>query len=304
MHEGAIIFMDIRQFTYFVAIVEEGNITKAAKKLHVAQPHLSHQLKLFEDELGVKLIERSTRKIQITDAGEMLLHRAKQIIELKDTTIKELKDFNEGLQGTLSIGTIASAGYTLLPERIHNFNKKYPSINFEVQENSTHEISELLRSGLIEIGIIRTPFSSDIFESIYLPMEPMVAACSSDFCLDEPKEYISITELIDKPLLVHRRYEKMIVEACEQSGFEPRILCKIEDTRSILLWANSGMGIAIVPKDWIGLIPDTDLKYKEIDESSLNTRTAIIWMKNRYLSSVAKHFLDTFKLNSYNKVRK
>lgn len=286
--------MDIRQLNYFLAIAEEENITRAAEKLHIAQPHLSQQLKLIEDELNIKLVERNTRKIQITDAGKKLQHRAKQMLELMDTTIKELKDFNEGLQGTLSIGTIASSGDILLPQRICSFHKKYPDINFEIRECGTNEILELLKNGVIEIGIIRTPLNSDIFESICLPIEPMVAVTSNELWLEKNKKSIGLSELNNKPLLVHRRYEQTIIGLCERSGFEPRILCKIEDTRSILLLAGTGMGVAIVPKDWIGLIKNSNLKYREIDEPSLNTGTTIVWMKNQYLSSASRHFLETF----------
>ncbi|ADK14835.1 MULTISPECIES: LysR family transcriptional regulator [Clostridium] len=286
--------MDIKQLTYFLTIAEEKSITKASEKLHIAQPHLSQQLKLLEEELNVKLIERTTRKFQVTDAGKRLWHRSKQIIELMESTVKELKDFNEGMEGTLSIGTISSAGDILLPQRIYSFNKKYPKINFEIQECSTNEILELLKSGVIEIGIIRTPLNSEIYESINLPIEPMVAASSNSFYWNN-KGKICLNELAGKPLLVHRRYEKMIIELCKQTGFNPRILCKIEDTRSILLLADTGMGIGIVPKDWIELIPNTNLNYKEINEPSLDTNTTIVWMKDQYLSSAAKHFLQTFK---------
>lgn len=287
--------MDIKQLTYFIAIAEERNITKAAERLHIAQPHLSQQLKLMEDELNVKLIERNTRKFQITDAGQRLWHRSKQMIELMESTVKELKDFNEGLEGTLAIGTIASSRDILLPQRIHSFSKKYPNINFEIRECSTNEVLELLKNGVIEIGIIRTPLNSEIYESISLPIEPMVAATSNSYQWDNNKKNIYLKELIGKPLLVHRRYEKMIVGLCKQSGFEPRILCKIEDTRSILLLANTGMGVAIIPKDWVELIPNMNLSYKKINEPSLNTSTTIVWMKDQYLSCAAKHFLKTFE---------
>lgn len=288
--------MDIKHLTYFLAIVEEGNITKAAERLHIAQPHLSQQLKLLEDELNIKLIERNTRKLQITDAGQRLWRRSKQMMELMELTVNELKDFNEGVRGTLSIGTISSSGDMLLPQLICSFNKKYPKINFEIRECSTNEVLELLKSGVIEIGIIRTPLNSGIYESISLSAEPMVAAISGNMYWENNKKSINLIELADKPLLVHRRYEKMIVELCKQSGFEPRILCKIEDTRSILLMANTGMGVAIVPKDWIKLIPNINLIYKEIDEPSLNTSTTIVWMKDKYLSSIANHFLQTLDI--------
>lgn len=286
--------LEIRELIYFRTIVNEGNITKAAEKLHIAQPPLSHSLKLLEDELGVKLIERTTRKFQITDAGKILYRRCDQMLELMETTIKELRDLNEGLEGTLSIGAISSCADTILRYKIHSFNLKYPKINFEIREARTENIIELLKSGVIEIGFIRTPYNLENFESILLPNEPMMAAADSKYLYDVNTESIALAELADMPLLVHRRYEKMILEACYKAGFEPRILCKIEDTSSLLLWADTGMGVAIVPKDWINLVPNTNLKYKVIDEPSLVTRTAILWMKNRHLSSAARNFIETF----------
>ncbi|PJI09194.1 MULTISPECIES: LysR family transcriptional regulator [Clostridium] len=288
--------MDIKQITYFHAIVEEGNITKAAKKLHIAQPHLSQQLKLIENELDVKLIERSTRKFQLTDAGRKLYHNSNQIMKLIESTVKELKDFNEGIQGTLSIGSISSSGDILLPQRIYDFHKKYPKINFEIQECGTDEILELLKNGVIDIGIIRTPINSEIYESINLPSVPMAAVSNKDMCWKTSNKTISLSDLDGKPLLVQRRYEKLIVELCKKAGFQPRILCKIEDTHSILLLANTGIGVAIIPKDSVGLISGVDLNYKEINEPSLNTSTTVVWLKDQYLSYAAKHFLQTFKI--------
>lgn len=291
--------MDNKQLNFFLAIVEYENITKALQKLHIAQPYLSQQLKLLEEELGVKLIERTTRKIQLTDAGHMLEHRARQILQLTETTIKELRDFNEGFRGTLTIGTIASSGDILLPEYIDNFHKKFPYINFEIRECSTHHILELLESGVIEIGIIRSPLKLDTYEAIYLENQPMIAVTSDTSISNNTNNYILLKDLENKPILVHRRFEKMIIEACEKSGFTPRILCKIEDTRAILLLAETGMGIAVIPKDWIDLAPSNNLKFKEINEPELSTRTAIIWVKNRYLSVPARNFLKSF--NDYKK---
>lgn len=285
--------MDIRQLRYFLAIVEEGNITGAAQKLHMAQPPLSQQLKSLEDELGVKLIERGSRRIQLTDAGRVLLNRAEQIVGLVETTAKELEDLNKGQYGTLSIGTIASLGATLLSEQITSFHKEYPGIDFQIREGNTYKILELLKSGIIEIGIARTPFNSDSFESIYLPYEPMIAATSSDLYWKNDETKISLRELTNMPLVVLFRFEKMIMECCEEEGFIPKIICRSDDIRSVLLWANTGMGVAILPKAALSLIKSSNIKYKEINEISLKTRIAIIWMKNRYLSSTARNFLKS-----------
>jgi DNA-binding transcriptional LysR family regulator len=167
---------------------------------------LSHQLKLLEDELEVKLIERTTKKFQITGAGELLQYQAEQILELVKTTVKELENYNNESQGRLSIGTVPSSGAVFLPELLSTFHEKYPGLNFQIREGDTYKIIEMLTRGIIDIGIVRTPFNSEIFESI---------------CLD--------------------------------------------DVRSVLSWADPGMGVGIIPKPAIGLISSLNLKYIEID---------------------------------------
>ncbi len=282
--------MNIRQLKYFLTIAEEEQITSAAKKLNISQPPLSQQLKMLEDEFGVKLLERGSRKIQLTDAGKLLRNKAEQILELTEATLKELKDFNKGLQGTLSIGTVSSSGTLFLPERIQNFNEKYPGINFEIWEGNTYRILEILNSGIIEIGIVRTPFNIENLQSILLEKEPMVAVYRGN---KQNDSYI-IKDFKDKPLIIYRRFEKIIAEVFNKAGFEPRIICKTDDARTALLWAASGVGTAIVPKSAFNLVKNSDLNYSEIKEAALETELAAIWMKNRYLSTAAKHFLELF----------
>lgn len=287
--------MDNRQLSNFLAIVEEGNISKAAERLHLAQPYLSHQLKLLEDELGVKLVDRTTRRFQITEAGLVLSYRARQMLDLSEATIKELKDFTGGFKGSLSIGCLTSLIETLLTEKIYEFNKVYPEIDFEVRQYSTTEILELLKRGIIEIGIIRSPLiSPDIFESIALPMEPMLAAVSSDMKLKCNGESISLEDLAEIPLLVHRRYERDIIDLFKRKGLEPRILCKIEDTRPLLMLAAKGIGAAIIPRDWTSLVPGSSLDFKRIAGFNMDTGTIIVWLKDHYLTLAARHFLKYF----------
>lgn len=286
--------MDIKQLIYFLTIAEEGNISKAADRLHMAQPPLSQQLKLLEEELGVLLFERNTRRMQITDAGQLLQNRAQQIIDLMEKTSKELNDLKEGSQGLLSIGTISSAGETLVPIMVQNFHKVYPGVDFRIKESSTFEILELVKRGVVEIGVIRTPFNLETFDYISLPEEPMMAAALNSL-LEMNKTSINLGELKGKPLLFHNRYANNIEEACKKSGFEPKVKCRIDDTRTMLNWASAGMGIALIPRDMMALIPDSNLRFIEIKEETLATKIIIIWRKNHYLSTPARHFLEFFK---------
>lgn len=294
-YKVGMIYMDIKQLKYFLAIAEEEQITGASKRLNMAQPPLSQQLKNLEDELGVKLVERGSRKIKLTDAGKVLRNRAEQIIELTETTFKEVKDFTKGLQGTLCIGTVSSSGATLVPQRIVNFNKRYPGINFEIWEGNTYKILEILNSGVIEIGIVRTPFNMENLECICLEPEPMVAVSSKKVDWGIRGAYICLENLIDKPLIIYRRFEKIILEACQSKGFEPKMRCKNDDARTTLLWADAGLGVAIVPKTAVALMKSNNLVYSQINEENLKTQIAAIWMKNRYISTAAKNFLETFK---------
>ena len=267
--------MDIRQLKYFQAIAEEGQISKAAKRLNMAQPPLSQQLKMLEGELGVTLVERGPRNITLTEAGRLLLERAVQILELTKATTNELQDLNSGVNGTLSIGAVASSGTTFLPDRIRSFHLQHPGITFQFWEGTTLRILELLQNGIIEIGIVRAVFDPNLYKSYDLP----------------PDSSIAMSSLAEKPLLIHRSNESLIAESCRNSGFAPRFLCRGDDVRSLLVWADAGIGVAIVPKSAIGLVPSSRLTYSEIAEPALSIKKAVVWYKNRYQSTVSRKFL-------------
>lgn len=288
--------MSLREIKYFLTIVQEGNITTAAQRLHMAQPPLSRQMKQLEDNLGAKLFERGHRKIQLTEAGCLLRNRAEQLLKLMDTTVKEIQDIDSGAHGTLSIGTASSSGVTILPKVARIFRNHYPDLKFELWEGESIRIIELLNAGLIEIGLVRFSFDADTYESILLPKEPLVAAIhknNSDF-LDEQQDSISLQKLMDKPLMIHRKYETLITEHCQQAGFNPYFLCKSDDIMPILAWADADVGIAIVPRAAIGLIPSNNLVFKTINAPCIDIASAVIWLRNRPLSAAARQFLTLF----------
>ncbi|MFC6650410.1 LysR family transcriptional regulator [Paenibacillus rhizoplanae] len=287
--------MDIRQLKYFLAIAEEGQITSAARKLQMAQPPLSQQLKLLEEELGVKLVERGPRSIQLTDAGMILRNRAQQILELTDSTAREISDYAKGLKGSLTIGTVSSSGATLLHEPLTAFHKSYSGVTFEIHEGNTFMIIDLLNKGIVEVGIVRTPFNTSNLECLYFHSEPMIAVMTADYDWARSQSAAQLGELQDKPLIIYRRFEQLIRETCLEHGFGPQIFCMNDDARTTLLWANAGLGIGIVPKSAFELANHSNLIYKEILCENLRTRVAAVWMKDKYLSSMATKFIETFK---------
>ncbi|EHI97711.1 transcriptional regulator, LysR family [Clostridium sp. DL-VIII] len=297
--------MDIKQLKYFLTIVEEGQITAAAKRLNISQPPLSLQLKLLEEELGVILFKRNSRNLELTEAGLILQHKSEQLISLFTSTINELKDLNEGTKGTLNIGTVGSAGVTILPQKIYEFNKKYPNITFQVWEGGSFRITELLNNGVIDIGFVREPFNTNKYNSLYIQDKNLEKEFNDLFVtIAKPKFYeniekntIPLNDLKDKPLIIHRRFHNIIEDACAEKGFVPKIICENDEIMSSLSWAKVGIGIAIVPFTSSNLIPDVNLKIKKIIEPSIESKSALIWISNKYISTIARHFIKSFDKN-------
>ncbi|MHC1762246.1 MAG: LysR family transcriptional regulator [Negativicutes bacterium] len=286
--------MDIRQLQYFLTIAEEGQITGAAKKLHIAQPALSQQLRLLEEELSTQLVERGSRKIRLTEAGCLLRDRASQVLNLLGAATQEIQELTHGQKGTVSIGVVPSSGAKLLPDRVRIFHEKYPEINFQIFDGETFQLLDMLKFGIIDFAIVRASFSLQPYRSIGLSSEPMMAVMQKDYSCGKHPKLIHMIELAEIALIIHRGSVARIVEYCRQSGFEPRIVCKGNDVRSVLALANAGVGVAVVPQSSTTFAPMDNLVCKEIADQALNLSRVIVWPKDRNLSAAAKNFLESF----------
>ena len=278
-------------------VAQEGQFTRAAERLHMAQPPLSQQIKQLEEELGVVLLKRGSRHVELTQAGQALLARAEQILELVGSTKKEIDDLKRGGQGTISIGTVSSCGAYLMPKSICALHDKYPEVNFQIWESDTQRIMELVDRGIVDVGFVRTPLSLESYDHIYLSggkSDPMTAIYSEKWAT-EIKGDFTLQGIKGLPLLVHRRYENMISEACGKLGFEPYILCKGDEMRSIISWAELGLGVAVIPKPPAITLQNSSLKYHDISCPSLQTMTAVIWPKSVYLPKLIRNFIEIIK---------
>ena len=285
--------MDLKQLSYFVAIAEEGNISAAAKKLHISQPPLSTQLRLLEEELGTALVERGPRRATLTDAGRLLYKRACNLLMLADHTVRELEELAGGGSGALRLGTISSSGTALLDRRLPEFHRRYPGVRFELHEGNTYQLLELLGDHVIELAVVRTPFPSEGLELCELPPEPMAAAGLPKF-LGQTGEALGLSELNALPLIIYRRFEALLSGTLQEAGLEPRYFCKSDDARTCLLWARAGLGVAVVPESAVAMIGDGMLCSRPIACEKLYTQLAAIHRAGVPLSSAAQNFLEIF----------
>ena len=281
--------MYIRQMKYFKTIVEEGTISKAAKKLHMAQPPLSMQLKQLEEELSVILLKRGNKQIELTEAGNRFYKRCLQILDLTEITKNELK---QSYQDVLRNGITSSNSGLIQQESIQEFIKKNKHVQYAIHEGSTYEILDLLLSHNIDLGIVRTPFDTSQVNTFYLEKEPMIAIGKKEYFINTKRK---IKDFKDTPLIIHQRYLPLINDYCLNKLIQIQLKVTCDDSRTSLIWANSGIGVAICPMSSLALPYDHSLVYTILEDKNLYTGIAFITRKNEEVSALLNEFIERFK---------
>ena len=297
--------MDIRQLKYFLTITEEGGVTAASKRLNMSQPPLSNQLKLLEDELGVTLFERKNKRLLLTSDGHLLYKHAKNLVADFDHTMQIFEDIRDGISGTLSIGCICSPAIMFLPTFMKGFMEKNPHLNLQVYEGNSNELLELLDNGKIDMCIVKEVFDKNSCESISLDSllglstDSFTAVALPEF-FDSSDPVIRFYELENKPLIIQRKHEQLIKDACSDCHFSPKIICTNEYVMTSLNWCLNGLGIAIMPYSSTRLasllVNGDKLVTKKLIKPTIETKTLLVWKKNQLLSPTAKKFIDDIQL--------
>lgn len=290
--------MNIKQLRYFYEIANEGQITLAAKKLHISQPPLSQSLKALEDSLNVTLFERNGRKMELTEAGVILYEKAQEIFYKIDETIEEVQETGQGLRGTLAIGCNKSC-YSHLPKKINIFQEEFPHIKFKILEGDSYYLGKQLTEKEIEIAIIRLPIDMSGFSYHLLPEEDYVVICPTKWVKDQEKESISIAELATIPLLLLHRLKgigqfEIILDKFRAKQLTPKIVCESPNVDILLGLVDEGLGATILPKSTLLKNYNRDIKVLHMEDTPIVSQSAVIWLKDRYLSKSAKRFIELF----------
>jgi len=283
--------MELRQLRYFVAIVDEGNFSRAAKVLHLSQPPLSAQIRQLEQELGCTLLDRTTRSIRLTEAGQILYRRASAILGLCASARTELQDYESGVSGTLHLGTVSSVGNTSFTAWLLAFHQNYPQVNYALSEANTYELIEKVRSGQIELALVRTPFSAPDLACVSLTRERMVAAGNSKLFCPGAGEPILPAELAEYPLILYRRWEQILRDEFECNNCRPRIICINDDARTTLRLAEEGLGVGIVPPGVLPMLSVQGITVRTIAGDEMETHLCVIFRKDLPLSAAAGAFV-------------
>ncbi len=278
--------MEIRQLRYFVGIADAGSICEGARQLNMSQPPLSYQMHMLEEELGTSLFERRSNGIQLTEAGKILYHRAKSIVQMTETASREIEEFSKNNKRILRLGLTPTSGPAII-DRFEKFGKIYPDIRFEIHDGSTFQLLDAINGDVIELSTVRTPANLEHMEKQMITREPMIAVGTEKFF--SSREDISVEELVMYPLLIYRRYNDLIRGTITKSGLKADVYCECDDARTALLWAERGLGVALFPQSMKPLCGKLILR--SVASEDLITSILFVWKKGKKLSSAAQQFL-------------
>ena len=247
--------MELRHLRYFVAVAEEGSLTRAAERLGIQQPPLGQQIRALESEIGVQLFDRRSRRIVLNSAGAVFLEDARAILARAQEATEHIRRFDQGENGNLKIGLTSSASlHTLVPRLLRRFHQTYPLVKIEVTESETYELILGLQRQRIDVALLRiAPDRFPELGSIIVAEEDMVVAIPVGHSLAKPRRRSMALRMLDEqPLVVYRRPDgpgifEGISDAFAHAGIRPRIVDDVYRLIAAINLVAAGRGLTLVP---------------------------------------------------------
>ncbi|HTJ47041.1 MAG TPA: LysR substrate-binding domain-containing protein [Kofleriaceae bacterium] len=244
--------MELRHLRYAVAIADELHFARAARRLHIAQPPLSMQIKDLEDELGAKIFDRSHKKVALTDAGKAFIAEARRTLASAERAIDVARRAARGEVGRLAIGYVASVSYQLLPSIIRAFRKRAPDVELALAELSSAEQSRALAAGTLDVGFVRRPPAIEPgLSGTVVRKEPIVVALPRNHALAALR-VLRVRDLEREPFVLfpvrpRPSWADVAIDLCRRAGFEPHIAQEAIELAPALSLVAAGIGVTLVP---------------------------------------------------------
>jgi DNA-binding transcriptional LysR family regulator len=244
--------MELRQLRYFVAVAEELHFRRAAARLHISQPPLSQQIAALEEELGVRLLERTRRRVELTPAGEAFLRDARATLAELDVAVSTARAISAGQEGVLRVGFVGSALLSIVPSTVQRFRRARPGVEIELRERSTVEQMRAVSTGLVDVGLVRPPIETD--ESLHTEVvmrERTVAALPEGHPLAALRR-IPLRRLAAEPLVLFPRrqapgYHDLLIGRLAMTGSTPHVAQYAPEMMTIIGLVAAGIGVSPVP---------------------------------------------------------
>lgn len=288
--------MEIRVLHYFLTVVREESITKAAEVLHITQPTLSRQLSQMERELGVTLFHRGARRIALTDEGMLLRRRAEEILQLVDKTEQELLEQEEQIEGKITIGCGEMASVQLLPELLKSFSRRYPRVTYDIYTENADAVKEQMDKGLVDIGLLLEPIDIEKYGFIRMAVkEKWIVLMRPDDPLAK-QEYVTAKDLKEVPLIFPRRTSVQNELAnwfgSDYSDLQVRFTSNFSTNGAVMVFG--GLGYSITLEGALPFWDRTKLAYRPLFPE-LTATSVLAWKGGQPFSLAANRFITFAK---------
>ena len=288
--------MNMEFYRNFIEVVEAGTISAASRKLLIAQPALSNQIKALERQYNAKLFIRDSRRIVLTDAGEILLKNARAILSLEDIAQKEIHACVQGRKGILRLGLSATFPDPTITDLLVSFSKEYPEISFEIYESTFDLLEGWLKNKIVELAIVRKAgLIPQELSAAYRTTDPLMAVFkrNSRWLKDEIEE-IPIKALKGVPISVSKGVRHIVKTVCEEEGFEPEFKCVTTSRQTALMLGYAGEAISIVPVHAAADYETKEYCCRPFGNESMKIERDIYYLRNTRLSAVAQLFVEFY----------
>lgn len=288
--------MELRHLKYFVAVAEELHFGRAAERLRIAQPPLSQQIKQLEAELDLLLFSRTKQRVGLTEAGEVFLKRAYEILNRVNYACEEAKRIARGEAGQLILAFTGSIAFDLLPLILRAFQERYPNINIVLRQLTTSEQIEALHEGSIHVGLLVMPVESITVNIEMLREEPFIVALPKTHPLANEVEPIELSRLANELFIMTPRnagqsYYDAVISLCQHAGFSPKKTQEAQELHTAVSFVASGIGIALLPSS-IQFVKNEEIVYLQLKKSFTTCKTGVAWNKDE--TSLVVHTFISF----------
>jgi LysR family transcriptional regulator, transcription activator of glutamate synthase operon len=288
--------MDLRQLKYLVALADERHFTRAAEREHIAQPALSQQIRRLEEEVGVALVERTTRKVSITEAGEVLVARARRILSELSAAQAELEALRGILTGHVSVGAMHTMGPVDVSLALAIFHQRHPGVELTVLEQSSEELAEMLRDDVLDLAYLSV---TERIESHGLGLHQLV---SEELVVILPRSHplanrsgVRMSELAGEQFISYRegsRLREILNRAAREADFDPQVMLESNESRRIRRLVGRGMGVAILPRSDTEGSGDADIVVVNLDQPALTRDITLAWRQGRRQPPAVAEFIE------------
>ncbi|HEY7684213.1 MAG TPA: LysR family transcriptional regulator [Gemmatimonadales bacterium] len=276
--------LELRHLRYFIAVARELHFGRAAARLGIAQPPLSQQIQRLEQLLGARLLERTSRRVQLTDTGRAFLIEAERVLGAADTAVETARRVGRGESGELRVAFAATVMFLALPQIIREFRVRFPRVHLDLREMPTGPQLSGLKTGDIDLGFVREPRPDPELEIVTVMREPLRIAVNKSHPL-AARPTLAVRDLAEEPFVLFPQelapgLHAQVLGLCRAAGFTPNVVEESRELYTSVSLVEAGLGVSILPASveklgWQGV------RYRPIPSASAQTSIAAAWRKGR-----------------------